>query len=85
MRMCSLASSVHGEHIKNTTLKSTHCNSSHEFDEVSKILRTVALAADTMTAAKISHATRLPIQVVAASMMRDTGSNADSNASKAPT
>ena len=76
MRMCSLASSVHGEHSKNTMLNSTHCSSSQEFDEVSKILRTVALTADTTTAARISHAMRLPIQVVMASITRVTGSNA---------
>ena len=83
--MCSLASSVHGEHSKNTMLKSTHCNSSHEFDEVSKILRIVALAAETSTAANISHAILLPIQVVPASIARVNGSNAVSNASRAPT
>src|SRR6185437_4869176 len=83
MRMCSLASRVQGEHSRNTILNSTHCSSSHEFDEVSKILRTVALAAETTTAARISHATRLPIQVVIASITRATGSNALSNASRA--
>src|SRR6202142_2604112 len=56
MRMCSLASSVHGEHTRNTALNSTHCNSSQEFDEVSKILRTEELTADTTTAARISQA-----------------------------
>ena len=68
MRMCSLASSVQGEHSRNTMLNSTHCSSSQEFDEVSKILRTVALTAETTTAARISHARRLPIQVVMASI-----------------
>ncbi len=76
MRMCSLASSVHGEHSKKTMLKSTHCNSSQEFDDVSKILRTLALTAETITAASMSHAIRLPTQVVAASITRVTGSNA---------
>ena len=66
-------------------LNSTHCSSSQEFDEVSKILRTVALSAETTTAARISHAMRLPIQVVTASITRVTGSNAFSNASRAPT
>ena len=66
-------------------LNSTHCSSSQEFDDVSKILRTVALAADTMTAARISHASRLPIHVLMASTTRETGSNALSNASRAPT
>src|SRR5690348_3751480 len=56
MRMCSLASSVHGEHRRNTALNSTHCSSSHEFDEVSKILRTVAFAAETTTATRMSQA-----------------------------
>src|SRR6266700_2284615 len=82
MRMCSLASNVHGEHNKNTMLKSTHCNSSHEFDEVSKILRTVALTAETTTAARMSHAIRFPSHVVTASIARVTGSNAVSNASR---
>ena len=40
MRMCSLASSVHGEQSRNTALNSTHCSSSQEFDEVSNTLRT---------------------------------------------
>ena len=66
-------------------LNSTHCSSSQEFDEVSKILRTVALAADTTTAARISQARRLPIQVLIASITRVTGSNALSTASRAPT
>ena len=52
---------------------------------MSKILRTVALTADTTTAAMISHAKRLPIQVVAASMTRDSGNNAFRTASRAPT
>ena len=47
IRMCSLSNSVHGEHKRNTTLNRTHCSSSHEFDEVSKTLRTVALTAET--------------------------------------
>ena len=49
-------------------LNSTHCSSSQEFDEVSKILRTVALTAETTTAARISQARRLPIQMVMASI-----------------
>ena len=62
MRICSLSSSVHGEHSRNTTLNSTHCSSSQELDEVSKTLRTMALTADTITATRISHASRLPVQ-----------------------
>src|SRR6185437_4251093 len=65
---CSLSRSVHGEHSRKTTLNSTHCSSSHEFEEVSNTLRTVALTADMMTAARISHARRLPVQRVNASM-----------------
>jgi hypothetical protein len=38
-----------------------------------------------MTAAKISHDNRFPIQVLNASITRVERSNADSNASKAPT
>ena len=76
MRMCSLASSVHGEHSRNTMLNSTHCSSSQEFDDVSKILRTVALAAETSTAARISQDRRLPIQVLIASIRRLNGRSA---------
>ena len=57
MRMCSLASKVHGEHSRKTTLNSTHCNSSQALDDVSKTLRTIALTADTITATRISQAT----------------------------
>src|SRR3954453_775673 len=64
MRMCSLSSSVHDEHIRNTMLNSSHCSSSQELDEVSKVLRTIALSADTTTATRISHARRLPIHLV---------------------
>src|SRR5262245_8680037 len=46
MRMCSLASNVQGEHSRNTMLNSTHCNSSQEFDDISKTFRTVALIAE---------------------------------------
>src|SRR6185437_12431634 len=70
---------------RNTMLKSTHCSSSQEFDEVSNILRSVALSADTTTAAKISQAKRLPIHVSMASIRRAIGSNDFSNASRAPT
>ena len=85
MRMCSLASSVQGEHSRNTMLNRIHCSSSQEFDEVSKTLRTVALIAETITAARISHARRLPSQMVMASTTRVAGSNAFSIASRAPT
>ncbi len=70
MRMCSLSSSVHGAHSRNTALNSTHCNSSQEFDDTSNILRTVALLAETATARRISHAHQRPIDVLAASMTR---------------
>src|SRR5437868_3364843 len=70
MRICSLSSSVHDEHSRNTMLNSSHCSSSHEFDEVSNTLRTVALTADTITASRISQASRLPVQRVNASMAR---------------
>ena len=76
MRMCSLESSVHGEQSRNTMLNSTHCSSSQEFDDVSKTLRTVALAADTNTAARMSQDRRLPIQVFIASIRRLSGSSA---------
>src|SRR3954452_8641003 len=70
IRICSLSSSVHGEHSRNTMLNSTHWSSSQEFDEVSKILRIDALAAETSTATKISHARRLPVHRVNASIPR---------------
>src|SRR5207342_3815926 len=85
IRMCSLASNVQGEQSRKTMLNSTHCNSSQEFEDVSKTLRIVALTAETMTAAKISHASRLPSHVLKASMTRVNGSKAFSNASRAPT
>src|SRR5665213_3490770 len=70
IRMCSLSSSVHGEHSRKTMLNSTHCSSSQEFDEVSKTLRTIALVADTTTATRISQARRLPVHLVNASIPR---------------
>src|ERR1043165_5129333 len=70
MRICSLSSSVHGEHSRKTMLNSSHCSSRNEFDEVSSTLRTVALAAETMTASRISQASRLPVQRVNASIAR---------------
>src|SRR5215510_12523427 len=85
IRMCSLASNVHGEQSRNTMLNSTHCSSSQEFEDVSKTLRTVALTAETITAASISHANRFPIHAVAASTARVAGSNAFNNASRPPT
>ena len=44
-------------------LNSTHCSSSQELEEVSKTLRTMALIAETITATRISHASRLPSNV----------------------
>src|SRR5215510_3842201 len=85
MRMCSLASNVQGEHSRNTMLNSTHCNSSHEFDDTSKTFRTVALIAETITAASISHASRFPSHAVTASTARVAGSNAFNNTSRPPT
>ena len=75
MRMCSLDNRVHGEHSRNTMLNITHCNSSHELDDKSKILRMVALAADTKTAARISQDKRLPSQVLSRSISRLSGNN----------
>src|SRR5437763_233654 len=68
MRMCSLSRSVHDAHRRNTALNNTHCNSSQEFDDMSNTLRTVALTADTTTAARMAHATHLPICVLMASI-----------------
>src|SRR4051794_34627828 len=70
MRMCSLSSSVHGEHSRNTMLNSTHCSSSQELEDISKDLRTIAFIADTTTASRISQARRLPVHFVNASMPR---------------
>ena len=65
-------------------LNSTHCNSSQELEEVSNTLRMVALTAETMTAARMSQARRLPSQVFMASIARVSGSNAFRTASRAP-
>ncbi len=70
IRICSLSSSVQDEHSRNTILNSTHCSSSQELDEVSKIFRTLALSAETITATRISHARRLPSHLVNASIPR---------------
>ena len=59
-----------GEHSRKTTLNSTHCSSSQELEEVSNVLRTIALSAEMMTASRISHARRLPVQRVNASIPR---------------
>ena len=72
MRMCSLSSSVHDATIRNTAPNSTHCSSSHEFEETSNSLRMTALTADTMTAARISQASVLPMRKLIASMTRLT-------------
>src|ERR1051326_3069083 len=85
IRICSLASSVHGEHSKNTTLNNTHCSSSQAFEETLKTLRTMALTAETTTAARISQASRFPSQVLTASTPRVAGSNALITASMAAT
>src|SRR3954449_1859551 len=70
MRICSLSSSVQGEHSRNTILNNTHCSSSQELEEVSKVLRMIALIAETMTARRISQARRLPVHFVNASIPR---------------
>src|SRR5450759_3262304 len=68
IRICSLSSSVQDEHSRNTTLNSTHCSSSQELEEVSKLVLMMALSSDTTTAIRISHARRLPIHLVNASI-----------------
>src|SRR5579871_2707152 len=85
MRMCSLAMRVHGEQSRNTMLNKTHCSSSQELDEALKTLRMMALTAETITAARMSQATRLPSQVLTASTPRAAGSNALITASMAAT
>src|SRR5437879_120217 len=61
IRTCSLDNSVQGEQNRNTTPNKIHCSSSQALDEVSKTLRTVALAADTTTTTRISQDIALPI------------------------
>ena len=51
-------------------LNSTHCSSSQEFEEMSKDLRMIALIVETTTATRISHARRLPVHLVNASIPR---------------
>src|SRR5690606_16411436 len=67
--------SVHGAHIRKTTLYRTHCSSSHEFEDVSKSFRTVAFVADTRTAIRISHDRYCPTARLKASMTRVRGSS----------
>ena len=76
MRMCSLFNSVHGEHRRKTTENRIHCSSSHLFELVSNTLRTIALPAETNVAARIAHASHLPIRVLIASIARLSASNA---------
>src|SRR6516165_2882087 len=70
IRMCSLDRRVHGEHKRNIAPNRTHCSSSHEFDEVSKTLRTVALVDEMTTTLRISQDKTLPIRKLTASMAR---------------
>src|SRR3954471_15940001 len=70
IRMCSLSSRVQGEHSRKTMPNRTHCSSSQELDEVSKVLRTMALTVDTITATRMSQARRLPVHLVNASIPR---------------
>ena len=48
----------------------THCSSSQAFDDVSKTLRTVALAAEMITTIRISQDNTLPTRKLTASMAR---------------
>ena len=70
MRMCSLDRSVHGAQSRNTAPNSTHCSSSHEFEEVLKTLRTMAFTALTSTAIKIAQAMISPTRVLNRSIAR---------------
>src|SRR5205814_5413416 len=72
IRMCSFERRVHGEHIRKTMLNRTHCNSSQEFDDMSNIFRTVALAAEISTVIRISQLVHRPIRVLIVSMTRLT-------------
>src|SRR5262249_49366933 len=62
MRMCSLESSVQGEHNRNIAPNITHCSSSHAFDEVSNTFRIVALVAEMITTIRISQDKTFPIR-----------------------
>src|SRR5262245_2286993 len=70
MRMCSFDSSVQGEHRRNIAPKMIHCSSSQALEDVSKTLRTVALAAEMSTTIRISQDRTLPIRKLTASMPR---------------
>lgn len=70
MRICSFESSVQGEHSRKTKPNKSHCNSSHEFDDVLKILRISAFTVETTTATKINHAIVLPIRIIDVSIRR---------------
>src|SRR5262249_19808095 len=75
MRMCSLDRRVHGEHKRNIAPNRTHCSSSHEFDEVSKTFRTVALVAEMTTTTRTSQDKPLPIGKLTAPIARLSLSN----------
>src|SRR5450755_974408 len=75
MRMCSLERSVQAEHRRNTHPKRTHCNSSHELEDVLKTFRTVALTALTRMAARTPHAMIWPRRVLNLSTTRLNPSN----------
>src|SRR5689334_8188143 len=70
MRMCSLESSVHGAHSRNTTPKSIHCSSSQALEEVFSVLRTIAFTVLTSTASRMAHAKTIPSFVLNRSMAR---------------
>ena len=70
MRMCSFAKSVHDAQMRNTAENRYHCNSSQEFEELEKTLRTMALTVATNTAARMSQATHLPSFKFSASIAR---------------
>ena len=75
MRMCSLESSVHAAHSRNTAPNRIHWISSHELEEVLKTLRTVALAALMRMAARMAQATTWPMRALKASTARLNRSN----------
>ena len=59
MRMCSLAFRVQDAQSMKTAPKRYHCSSSHAFDEMPKMLRMMALMAETRMATTIAQATDL--------------------------
>ena len=70
MRICSFDSSVQDEHSKKTAPNSTHCSSSHEFEETSNNFLITALMVEIMTASRINQLNERPTAVETRSINR---------------